>query len=105
MTPVTSERESTDRAWAGKPFRWLWTGSAVSMFGAEIAELALPLLALVTLSADADELATLRAAQFLPFLLATLPVGLLVDRRRRRGLMIGADLGRFVLVALIPLSV
>ncbi len=105
MIPVTSERGSTDRAWAGKPFRWLWTGSAVSMFGAEIAELALPLLALVTLSADADELATLRAAQFLPFLLATLPVGLLVDRRRRRGLMIGADLGRFVLIALIPLSV
>jgi MFS family permease len=75
------------------------------MFGAEIAELALPLLALLTLSAGADQLATLRAAQFLPFLLATLPIGLLVDRHRRRPLMIGADLGRFALVALIPLGV
>jgi hypothetical protein len=75
------------------------------MFGAEIAELALPLLALLTLSAGADQLAVLRASQFLPFLLATLPVGLLVDRRRRRPLMICADLGRFALVALIPLGV
>jgi MFS family permease len=106
MTVVTTAQPaSSDRAWTSRPFRWLWTGSAVSMFGAEIAELALPLLALVTLSASADELATLRAAQFLPFLLAAIPVGLLVDRRRRRGLMIGADLGRFALIALIPLTV
>ncbi len=105
MTVVTAVPVTSDRSWSSRPFRWLWTGSAVSMFGAEIAELALPLLALVTLSASADELATLRAAQFLPFLLATIPVGLLVDRRRRRGLMIGADLGRFALVALIPLTI
>jgi MFS family permease len=93
------------RAWTSRTFRWVWTGSAVSMFGSEIAELALPLLALVTLSATAGEVATLRAAQFLPFLLATLPLGLLVDRRRRLPLMIGADLGRFVLIGAIPLSV
>src|SRR5262245_36064438 len=91
-------------AWSSRPFRWLWTGSAVSMFGSEIAELALPLLALLTLSAGASQLAALRAAQFLPFLLATLPIGLLVDRRRRRPLMIGADVGRFALVAQIPLG-
>lgn len=95
----------TRSAWTIRPFRWLWGASAVSMFGSEIAELALPLLALLTLSAGADELATLRAAQFLPFLLATLPAGLLVDRRRRRPLMIGADLGRFALFALVPLGV
>jgi hypothetical protein len=88
-----------------RPFRWLWTGSAVSMFGSEVAELALPLLALVTLSASAGEVATLRAAQFLPFLLATLPLGLLVDRRRRLPLMIGADLGRFLLIGSIPVTI
>lgn len=101
MDTVTANRS----AWAIRPFRWLWGASAVSMFGSEIAELALPLLALLTLSAGADELATLRAAQFLPFLLATLPAGLLVDRRRRRPLMLGADLGRFALFALVPLGV
>lgn len=104
MDTVTAEPTSPS-AWQNRPFRWLWTGSAVSMFGSEVAELALPLLALLTLSAGADELATLRAAQFLPFLLATLPIGLLVDRHRRRPLMVGADLGRFTLIALIPLGV
>jgi Na+/melibiose symporter-like transporter len=105
MDTVTSRQATTASAWENRPFRWLWTGSAVSMFGAEIAEMAIPLLALLTLSAGADELATLRAAQFLPFLLATLPIGLVVDRQRRRPLMVGADLGRCALVALIPLAV
>jgi MFS family permease len=85
----------------------LWTASTVSTFGSEIAELALPLLALVTLSATAGEVALLRVAQFAPFLLATLPVGLLVDRnvRLRLRLMVGADVGRFVLFGAIPLAV
>ena len=94
-------------AWSNRSFRRLWTASTVSSFGSEVAELALPLLALLTLSASASELGLLRVAQFLPFLLATLPLGVLVDRRRRQrlSLMIGADLGRFVLVATIPLAV
>jgi MFS family permease len=92
-------------AWRSRPFRWLWTGGAVSAFGTEVSELALPLLALLTFSASAAELGVLRTAQFLPFLLATLPIGLLVDRCRRRPLMIVADLGRFAFVALIPLTV
>jgi hypothetical protein len=57
------------------------------------------------LSASAAEVGILRAALFLPFLLATLPLGVLVDRRRRLPLMIGADLGRFVLIGSIPVLV
>jgi hypothetical protein len=60
-------------AWTSRSFRRLWTASTVSTFGSEIAELALPLLALVTLSATAGEVALLRVAQFVPFLVATLP--------------------------------
>ena len=94
-------------AWSNRSFRRLWVASTVSSFGSEVAELALPLLALLTLSASASEVGLLRVAQFLPFLLATLPLGVLVDRRRRQrlSLMIGADLGRFVLVATIPITV
>ena len=94
-------------AWTSRSFRRLWTASTVSTFGSEIAELALPLLALVTLSATAGEVALLRVAQFVPFLVATLPVGLLVDRhvRLRLRLMIGADVGRFALFAVIPIAV
>ncbi len=104
MTAVSTERYT---AWSNHNFRRLWVASTVSSFGAEIAELALPLLALLTLSATAGEVGLLRVAQFLPFLLATLPLGVLVDRRRRqrRTLMVGADLGRFALVAIIPIAV
>src|SRR5690606_10220937 len=100
VTPGTSTR-----AWSNPDFRRLWAGSAVSSFGAEIAELAIPLLAIVTLAATPSEVGTLRTAQFLPFLLATLPLGMLVDRSRRLPLMIGADVGRFALIMIIPLAV
>jgi MFS family permease len=102
MTTVTS---ASTRAWASRDFRRLWAGSAVSTFGSEVAELAVPLLAIGVLAATPGELGALRTAQFLPFLLATLPLGMLVDRRRRLPLMIGADVGRFALILVIPIAV
>ncbi len=104
-TPVTGDHPPAP-AWSNPNFRRLWRGSAASTLGTEIAELALPLFALVTLTASAAQASTLRVAQFLPFLLATLPAGLLVDRFRhaRLRLMIGADVGRAFLVALIPIA-
>ncbi|MGH8775643.1 MAG: MFS transporter [Jiangellaceae bacterium] len=104
MTAVTHRAGSTG-AWSIRDFRRLWFGSAVSWFGSEIGELALPLLAIITLSASAEEVGLLRTAQFLPFLLVTLPLGMLVDRRSRKPLLIGADLGRFVLIGSIPVAV
>lgn len=92
---------SARRAWTSKPFRRLWTGSSVSVLGSEIGELAIPLMALVTLGATAGELSALRAAQFAPFLIAALPLGLVVDRARRLPLMIWADLGRFAALAVL----
>jgi len=96
---------TTVSAWGDRNFRRLWAGSGASWFGSEIGELALPLLALITLSATPAEVGLLRTMQFLPFLLATLPLGVLVDRCRKRPLMIGADLGRFVLIGGIPVLV
>jgi MFS family permease len=103
MKPVTS----SDGAWSVPNFRRLWTASAASSLGSEVAEIAVPLLAIITLSASATEVGWLRAAQFLPFLLVTLPLGVLVDRwrRRRLSLLVGADAGRFVLFAALPLLV
>lgn len=102
MTTVTA---ASKHAWDSRNFRRLWTGSAVSTFGSEVAELAVPLLAIGVLAASPGELGALRAAQFLPFLLATLPLGVLVDRRRRLPLMVGADVGRFALILVIPIAV
>src|SRR5262245_53680044 len=83
------------RAWDNPEFRRLWRSSTLSTFGSQTSEFAMPLLAIVTLTASPSQLGILRGAQFLPFLLATLPLGVLADRRRRRPLMIGSDLGRF----------
>ena len=107
MTKVINDAQPEGGAWRNRNFRRLWAGATASTFGAEIAEIAVPLLALLVLSASAAELSALRVAQFLPFLLATIPLGLLVDRRpaSRLRLMIGSDLGRFLLIASIPVSV
>jgi MFS family permease len=91
--------------WRNRDFVCYWVGHTVSQLGSEITELALPLVALLQLGASSGEVGVLRAAQFLPFLLLTLPAGVLVDRVRRRPLMVGADIGRAALLALIPLGV
>jgi MFS family permease len=105
QTGTTVDASATRSAWGNRDFRRLWFGSTVSWFGSQIGELALPLLAIVTLRASPGQLGILRGAQFLPFLVATLPLGVLVDRRRRRPLMIGADAGRFLLIGVIPAAV
>jgi MFS family permease len=76
----------------------------VSQAGTAITAIAVPLVALLELHATALQVGLLRAAEFLPYLLLTLPAGELVDRRRRRPLMIRCDLGRAVALALIPVA-
>jgi MFS family permease len=80
----------------------LWIGETVSLIGSEISELALPLTAILVLRADAADLGLLAAARFAPFLLFTLPIGALADRRRRRPMLIAANVGRAVTIASIP---
>lgn len=85
-------------AWSSRRFRRIWAAGAVSGLGAEIGELAVPVLALVTLGASAVELSLVRTALFLPYLLLTLWLGVVVDRHRRRPFLIAADLGRGLLL-------
>ena len=87
-----------------RDFRRLFVGTTVSALGSEVSELAIPLLAILTFRASEAEVGALRAAQFLPFLLLTLYAGVLVDRVRRRPLMVSADLARFGLVGLIAVA-
>lgn len=92
---------SETSAWTSPSFRSLWRASALSVTGSEIGEIAVPVLALLTLGATATDLSWIRVALFLPFLLCTLPLGALVERRPRRGLMLIADLVRGVLLLAI----
>jgi len=88
----------------GADFRNLWAGQTVSLFGSEVTQLALPLVAVLALGAGAAEMGFLRAIQFAPELLA-LVIGAFVDRTRRRPLLIGADLGRAVVLGILLVPV
>ena len=62
---------------------------------------AAPLAAVLVLSARPSETAWLQMAQTLPFLLLSIPAGLIVDRASRRLLMIGAEALRAASLAVI----
>ena len=79
-----------------------WSAYSVSGFGTYVTTLALQVLVLVTLNGTAADVGWLRAAQWLPYLLFGLIVGALVDRRRRKPILVGTDLARAVLLGAIP---
>lgn len=80
-----------------------WGASTVSMFGDQVAGIALPLAAVIALHASTAQMGYLTALEWLPSLLFGLHVGALTDRHGRRRLtMITADLGRAALFASIP---
>ena len=86
-------------------FRRLWTGQTVSVLGDEVGRIGLPLVAVLALGADAGQMGSLTAAGLLPHLLLSLAAGAWLDRvRRRRRVMIMADLGRAALIASIPVA-
>jgi MFS family permease len=87
-----------------RDFLKLWTSETVSQFGSQITLLALPLTAVVLLNASAFEMGLLRAAASAPFLLIGLLAGVWVDRHRRRPILLATNLGRALLLALIPLA-
>lgn len=78
------------------------TAAAAAHWGAAIGKVAIPLIAVTTLAADAGEVGLLSAASTVPFLLLGLPAGAWLDRVRRRPVMVAADLVRFALLAAVP---
>jgi predicted MFS family arabinose efflux permease len=83
-------------------FLRLWIGQSVSLVGAQISLVAVPLTAVLVLRADAWQMGLLGAAASLPVLVVALPVGALVDRGRPRPVLVAADVGRALLLALVP---
>ncbi len=91
-----------DSLWRHGDFLRLWGGQTVSQFGEQITLIAVPLTAVVYLHVDAFQMGILGAMSSLPFILVGLLVGVWVDRRARRPLLIAADVGRAALLALVP---
>jgi MFS family permease len=90
--------------WRRPDFMKFWVGETVSLLGSQITVLAMPLVATITLGAGPFQMGVLGTVQYLPWLLVGLPAGVWIDRMRRRPLMMGADLGRALLLGSIPIA-
>ena len=86
-------------------FALFWTGQTVSTVGAQVTAFAVPLLAAITLHATSFQMGLLRAAEFAPFLVLTLPAGVWADLGVRRWLMIVANLIRGIFITAVPIAV
>ncbi|MHB8509537.1 MAG: MFS transporter [Candidatus Dormibacteria bacterium] len=90
--------------WRNRNFLLLWGASSVSEVGSQLTALALPLTALLVLHATVFQVGILAAAADLPYLAFALAAGVFVDRARLGPVLIGADLGRAVLLLSIPVA-
>ncbi len=90
--------------WWHRDFRSLWGGETVSELGSQVSVLAVPLVAVRALHATTFEVGALTAASTVGFVLVGLPAGALVDRLRRRHVMMVADAGRVLAMASVPVA-
>jgi predicted MFS family arabinose efflux permease len=88
--------------WLHRDFLLLWSAQGVSAVGSRITRTALPIAAIVTAGAGAIELGFLTVALTLPGAILAWVGGGIVDRQRRRPLMIAADLVRALALLTIP---
>lgn len=87
-----------------RAFRRFWWGEAVSGFGSAVTGLALQTVVVVVLHGTAVQVGWLNASRWLPYLVLGLVAGALVDRVRRRPVMVVTDLLRAGLLALVPIA-
>ncbi|CAA9564815.1 MAG: hypothetical protein AVDCRST_MAG73-4061 [uncultured Thermomicrobiales bacterium] len=90
--------------WQNPDFLRLWAGQTASMLGSQVTVLALPLTAALVLDASATQMGVLAAAGSIPALLAGPLAGVWADRARRRPLLVGADVGRAVVLGTVPVA-
>ncbi|MEU8150404.1 MFS transporter [Nonomuraea sp. NPDC048901] len=99
---MTGPDPTPPSVWRDGDFRRLWIGQTTSQLGTQAAQVILPLIAVVALSAGTEQVGLLRAGQQAPILLLSLFAGAGVDRRRSTDVMVLADVGRTVVLAVVP---
>jgi MFS family permease len=87
-----------------RDFRHLCAANAISKVGTGISNLAVPLLAVITLHASIFEVSMLKTLQTVAYLLIGLQVGAWCDRMRCRPVLVMADLGRAIALGSIPIT-
>lgn len=90
--------------WRNPDYVRLWSAETISELGSQVTILALPFVAILTVRATAFDVAALTVVEYVPWLLFSLPVGVLADRLERRPIMIIADWGRAAVLASVPIA-
>jgi MFS family permease len=89
-TPLPSQARSS--LWRDRDFLLLWGGGAASDLGSAVSTLLIPLMAVQNVGATTFQVAMLALTRRLPAAVLSLPAGVLVDRMRKRRLMIWCQL-------------
>ena len=88
-----------------RSFAYFWVGQSISTLGSQVTAFAIPLLAALSLHATAQQVGFLRAAEFAPFLILTLPAGVWADLGIRKSLMIFSNLIRGLVIIFVPVAI
>ena len=81
-----------------------WVGQAVAVFGAQFSPIAIQFIAIITLNVSPFQLGVLGFLNTAPFIVLGLFVGVWLDRHSRRRTLLLADLGRSLVLSVVPLS-
>ncbi len=104
MTELVDRPVAAPKLLRNRDFVLLWGSQTAGELGAQITTVAVPLLALGLLDVSVFQVSLLTALAWMPYLVFSLPAGILVDRYDPRALMIGCDIGRLALLSAIPLA-
>jgi MFS family permease len=88
--------------WREPAFPRYWTAATISSFGTAVTAVALPVLIVEVLGASPVELGVVNAAQFVPYAVLGVFAGVLVDRWRRKPVLVWASLGRALSLGFVP---
>lgn len=80
-----------------------WAAAAISSAGSAVTAVAMPVLVVQLLGATPFEVGMVNAAQFLPYALLGIFVGVLTDRWRRKPILVWASVGRALSLGVIPI--
>ncbi|HEV2529515.1 MAG TPA: MFS transporter [Thermomicrobiales bacterium] len=105
MSALSTIRSRLRRGlWQDPDFLRLWSAQTISTFGSLTAGLVLSFLAINTLDASPFQLSLLGMCGLVPAFVAGPFVGVLVDRTRRRPVMILTDISRAIVVGAVPVA-
>ncbi|HTK97679.1 MAG TPA: MFS transporter [Pseudomonadales bacterium] len=87
-----------------RDFVHLWSAQSVSAFGSRITRTALPVIAILLVTDDPVQIATLGVLTVIPGVIVGLFAGGFIDRHAKRPILVWSDIVRALLVLSIPIA-